>query len=290
MVKINIMGKEIEYTPEKDELYIDLMTIRIMNNRTFLRVFKRDLTNKFLNSMKKIIDPTHLFTANSILSMSGGTGSGKSNTVMSLIKMLVPSDRFSYKNFCFFDEQILQLAKTLPENSFIVRDEGTNKAVFGQGSNRQAKSVQLLAETSRKRGLSICFIEPQETRLDIVKWYLETVDMDVENRITRVALKDPSSMEYLGAIYIPVLPEDDEDWCRYNEVKDSFIKNVGEGKLSGAKMNYKKLVEEIIEKGDIYSYTKKKGMKAYLIMEYETFTMGEIETLLEVLWVKLQEA
>ena len=122
MPKINIMGKTIEYTPYMDEMYYDKMVLRLNNDRTFIRVLTRDVTNKFISSMKKVVDPNHRHEENSIWSMSGETGSSKSSSIMSLLKIIVP-DRFSYKNFCFFDEEILELAKKVPRDSFIVRDE-----------------------------------------------------------------------------------------------------------------------------------------------------------------------
>jgi len=285
MVEIDILGKKYSYNAYKNNLYYDLMQLRLMRNPSFKRVFKRDVTNSFISDMKDIINPKFHHEDNSIWSMSGLSGSGKSTAIMSILKIIIP-ERFSYKNFCFYDEQILQMAKALPRDSFVVRDEGTDKGVYGVGSNRQSSSLQLLAETSRKRGLSLCFIEPEEKIIDIAKWYLETVDMDIENRITRVALKEPKTMEYLGAIYIPILPENDIDIIKYGLKKDQFMKDVGEGKLSGAKMNPKDIAMEIYDKINFDVYRTKKERKAFVIGEFPHYTSGEIEligTFLEII-------
>jgi len=285
---IDIMGKKYDYKAYKDDMYMYLMKLRLMNNKSFRRVFKIDLTNKFINSMRKIVDPNHLFENNTIWSMSGATGSGKSLCVMSLIKVIEP-DRFNYKHFCFFDEEILTLAKKIDRDSFIVRDEGTNKAIFGIGSNRQSANLQLVAEASRKRGLSLCFIEPEEKPSDIVKWYMETVDMDINNRITRIALKEPRNMEYIGAVYVPVLPDNDRDWVNYNKVKDKFIKDINEGNLSGAKVDVRSLAKEIFTEIDTSIYKSKKERKAYVLTKYPHFTNSEIDLILTYLEIYLRE-
>lgn len=281
-MKINILGKEYDYQPYKNEMYLDLMRLRLMRNPSFKRVFKRNVTDGFISDMKFVVDPNNRFTENSVWSISGLSGTGKSMVVLSLLKIIVP-ERFSYKNFCFYDEEILQMAKTLPRDSFIVRDEGTDKGVFGIGSNRQSSSLQLLTETSRKRGLSLAFIEPSEKQSDIVKWYMETVDMDIENRITRVALKEPKTMEYIGAVYVPVVDENDNDWIQYNIKKDKFISDVGQGKLVGAKMNAKDIAMEIYNKIDFEVYKTKKERKAFVINEFPHYTTGEIELILTFL-------
>lgn len=288
MVKINILGKKITYESYKDELYYDNMTLRLINDSTFKRVLMRDCTDKFISSMKKVVDPNHLHEMNSIWSMSGLTGTGKSIAVMSLLKLIVPS-RFSYKNFCFFDEEILELAKEVPRDSFIVRDEGTQKGVFGVGSTRQSAMLSLITEVSRKRGLSLCFIEPTEKPNDIVKWYLETIDMDIENRITRVALKEPRTMQYVGAIYVPVLPESDPDWINYNLRKDKFIEDTTEGKMTGAKSDPLSLAKQIFEEVDTELYRTKKERKAFTIQKYPTYTSGEIELILTHLEILIRQ-
>ena len=104
-MKVKIFDKIIDYRAYKDEMYLDKMVLRLRTDNTFKRILKRNLTNNFIESMKKIVDPKHHHEDNSIWSMSGFTGTGKSLVIMSLLKLIVP-DRFSHKNFCFFDESL----------------------------------------------------------------------------------------------------------------------------------------------------------------------------------------
>jgi len=214
--------------------------------------------------------------------------SGKTISIMSLLKLIVP-DRFSYKNFCFYDEEILELAKKVPRDSFIVRDEGTAKGVFGIGSNRQSAQLSLISEVSRKRGLSLCFIEPTEKINDVVKWYMETIDMDTKNRITRIALKEPKFMQYLGAIYVPIIPNDDKDWVLYNHRKDSFILDATEGRMTGAKSDPIQMAKEVLEEIDTELYTNKKERKAFIISKYPTYTSGEIDLISTHLEIEIRK-
>lgn len=201
---------------------------------------------------------------------------GKSIVVISLAKLLVPQ-RFTYKNICFYDAKILELAKDVPRDSIIIRDENPSKAVYGAGSQRIEMDIMVLAETVRKYGLSLILVEPSEKQMDIVKWYLETVDIDYENRITRMAVKDPYTKQYLGAIYIPVLPSDDPDWVEYNKVKDQFIKDVRAGRMSGAKTDYASLAKKIAKDIDTAVFSKKGDRLVYIQSVHPTFTNQEIK-------------
>lgn len=276
MGKIKILGREYNYVPYQSQMYMDKLRLRLIADRTFVRVFAIDLTDKFISEMKDIVNPNFLHEMNSIWSVSGLSGTGKSLLVMSLCKMLVP-ERFSYKNFCFYDAQILEKAKEIPRDSFIIRDEGVDKAIYGVGSQRTSRQLQVLVETARKYGLNIVFIEPEFRVNEITKYYIETVDIDYENRITRCAVKDPVTMQYLGAIYVPVLPEKDKDWIKYNEVKDKFIDDMREGKLVGAKEDYKAIAKDLAEKINVDIFAKKNERLAFIQSELPTMTNAEIK-------------
>lgn len=276
MAKIKINGREYNYRPYMDDMYMEKLKIRLMNDRTFVRVFQNNITDKFMNSLKKIVDPNILHEQNMILSVSGEPGSGKSTGVISLIKEVIPN-RFNHKNVCFFDSQILKLAKGLPRDSFIVRDEGVDKATFGVGSQRTSRQLQVLGETCRKAGLSLVFIEPEFRDNELSKYFLEVVDIDVENRITRFAVKDNYTKQYIGALYICVLADDHPDIIAYNLKKDQFIKDMREGKLTGAKEDYKSMAKKIVKKIDLEIFSKKKERVAFIRTELPNITNAEID-------------
>jgi len=292
MVKIKIFGKEVDYKPYMDEMYIPQMKIRLISDKTFIRVFKNNITDNFINTLKKVVDPEHLHEQNMMLSVSGKTGSGKSIVVISLCKLITPT-RFSYKNVCFFDTQIINIASTLIRDSFIIRDEGVDKAVFGIGSQRTSRQLQVLGETCRKSGLNLIFIEPEFRENELAKYYLETVDMDIVNRITRVAVKDSYTKQYIGSIYIPVVDDDNDDWIKYNEIKDKFIEDVKTGKLNEGKLDYKDIAKEVVSKIDLDVYEKKKERLAFIRTEFPNFTNSEIDiisTFVEVIIKSGKEA
>lgn len=274
MPRIKIFGKTINYNAYKDEMYMHKMRVRLINDKSFINVFKYNITNDFIKSMRRVVNPNVMHEENTIWSVYGETGSGKSSLVMSLCKILTPK-RFSYKHFVFFDQDLLDLAPELPRDSFIVRDEGVDKAVFGIGSMRTARQLQVLAETCRKYGLNLVFIEPEFRRNEITKYYLETVDMDVEKRITRCAVKEPNTMQYIGAIYIPIVADNDKDWVAYNEIKDKFIDNMRKGKFVGSKVDYRKLAIKVAKSIDPDVFTKKSDRLALITTKFPHMTTQE---------------
>jgi len=289
MVKVDIIGRIIDYKPYQDGLYRRRMMMKILANRSFLRVFRPgdNITNEFIQTLRDVIDPNHHFEQNIVLAMHGLSGSGKSAVMMSLIKEVIP-DRFSHENFCFTDKQILEQAENLPKNSFVVRDEGTAKAIYGEGSMRTANQLQLLVETCRKYGLNIGLVEPGFVKYDVAKYYLETVDMDLGNRITRVAIREPETLQYLGAIYVPVLPESDPDWIAYNVRKDEFIENMMQGRIADAKLDYEKLVTELVRDCDTEMYKNKGERLSFVKQKFPHFTLGEIKTISALFEVQLR--
>ncbi len=269
-------------------MYMETLKVRLATTPSYVNIFRYNLTDKFIASLRRIVNPQIFAEQNMILSVSGTTGSGKSRAIISLCKMLTP-DRFSYKNVCFFDQQVLDRAKEVPRDSFIVRDEGTDKATFGIGSMRTSRQLQVMAETCRKYGLSLIFIEPEFRENEIAKYYLEVVDVCPEHEITRLALRDTKSLRYLGAVYIKVVPEDDPDWIEYNKRKDKFIVDVRSGKFTDAKMDYRKIGYDLADKTDIELFPHKKDRMALIRTEYPNLTGEECKLIQTFLEARLKE-
>lgn len=275
-MKVEIFGKVCDYKPTSDEITKEEIKLKLIENHSFRRVFKNNVTDKFFNSMKHIVDPNVGHEDNFILSISGKSGSGKSATGLSMAKIIIPNN-FNYKHMCFFNAEIKKLVKDLPRDSVIIRDEGTDKATFGVGSIQESSELQLIVESSRKKGLSLIFIEPTERRNDVVKFYLEMVDRDTKNRISRVAIKEPTDMRYIGAIYVPIVNEWDYDLIKYNERKDKYIDDLSQGKMNGSKMNPKDMAKELYEKVNVDVYKKPKERRAWLTAKYPHYTGGQID-------------
>lgn len=213
--------------------------------------------------------------------------SGKSICIMSLGKLCFP--HFSYKNMFFFDQEILDKAQEFPQNTLIVRDENPAKGIYGVGSQRISSQIGVMAETCRKAGLNLGFVEPDFIQSGITKIILETVDMDINRRITRVAVRDTKTLQYMGALYLNVLDEDDEDWLKYNEVKDKFIEKIKQGKYQGAKLDYDSLIKKCMKEMDMKLYAKKKERKAWLNVNYPALTSGEIDQILTMIEIELKK-
>lgn len=274
---IDIPQKVLRKKRKLDSNYIAPNRVSIKSSKT---VVEMDVYGFTINS------PSHWYIGDNFMVMGN---SGKSLVAMSIGKEVFPE--FSEKNMFFFDQEILDNAHTFPMNSILIRDENPQKAVFGLGSTRTSSQLGVLAETCRKYGLSVLFIEPSFVQDSISKILLETVDMDVTHRITRVALRDTYTLGYMGSIYVKVLEETDLDWIAYNIRKDQFIENIKKGQMAGAKLDYNDCVNQCMQcMGD--DYNNKKERKALIRSKYPTYTNGEIDlisTLLEIELRKLEK-
>lgn len=278
-MKVKIYGKEIDYQPFKDEMYFADIKEQLEMNKSFRKVFKIDYTDKFLNMLKGVTDVSRRgFNMNTVLSIHGKTGQGKSSFIFSLGLSIFP--HFSEKNVFFEDQAILNNAKNFREHDLIVRDENPSKAVFGQGSIRTAGQFGLLAETCRKASLNLALIEPSFQQNGISKWYLHIIDQSLDQRITRAGLIHPDTQRYIGCVCLPIMPENHPEWVKYQKRKDDFIRRMKKGDFSGSKLDYKNIAKQFINSPNFEKYKNKTEKKAYLVNKYQNYTMGEIETIL----------
>jgi hypothetical protein len=271
---IDIEGQKYDFKAYYSPLDLEKIKLRLREETSFRNAFRRDLTNQFMSTMRGIVNPLDKHEENTIWNVRGESGTSKSYSVISLAKQLTPQT-FTYKNVVFFDQQILDIAETLPRDTFIIRDEAVK--VYGVGSNRISMDMITLSETCRKYGINLAFLSPSDREIPIAKYILQTNGIDYKNRITRLALKDPSLNQFLGAVYVKVLPEDDYDWVMYNKAKDEFIKNVREGKKVAGKSDYKSMAIEVAEKIDIETFRSKKQRLAYMRTELSNLTNSEID-------------
>jgi hypothetical protein len=177
----------------------------------------------------------------------------------------------------------LDIAGKIPKHTLIIRDETIE--TFGLGSRRIQADVVALSETARKYGLNLAFLSPSEKEIEVAKWDLFTVDIDYENRITRFGLRETFTKQFLGAVYVEVLPDDDEDWVNYNIRKDQVIDDIRSKQRGGSKENYIKMAIEMFESIDLTIYDKKKQRLAYIRSKYPNLVNAEIEmihTFLEI--------
>jgi len=172
----------------------------------------------------------------------------------------------------------LNLQKLFREITFIVRDEGVGKAVLGMGSTRTSQQLTVLTETTRKFGLSLVFVEPEFRENELAKYILEVVDICPEHRLTRVAVKDKYTQRYLGAIYVPILPENHPIMVKYNENKDEFIKNIEERESERSKEDYRDYAKRVYKRL-MKNYIQEKDRLAVIRMEYPNLSNNEIDTI-----------
>lgn len=270
-----------------DNMYKYRMVLRIQSEPSFANVFKIDVTEPLIKDLSNICNPKHQFRSNTIINISGSSGSGKSKTTISLGKQIFPN--FSEKNVFFFDQEILDNAKKFPPDTLLIRDENPSKATFGMGSIRVRTQVGLMAETCRKAGLNLAFIEPSFVQDSISKLYLETVDMDINNRITRLAVRDTHSLKYIGAMYIKVIDDNDPISIKYEKRKDAFIESIKDGTHKGAKADYESMAKGILEEIDLDIYSKPKERKAFIISKYPTLTTSEHDLILTLMNIQIKK-
>lgn len=282
MKRIEIDGVKYEYNATHSPLDLEKIKIKLYECNSFANVFRTDLTTAFDKTMFDIVNPKVRNEENTIWNVRGDSGSGKSLMTISLAKKYTPKT-FTYKNVVFYDQHILDIAKDMQRDSFAIRDEAVK--VFGVGSTRIATDLVTLSETCRKFGINLAFLSPSEREIPVSKWILDVVDKDITNRITRVALKDPATDRYLGAVYVKALDNDDYDWVMYNKAKDDFIDSIKDGKRAG-KSDFRSIAKEMYKKIDENTFRTMKQRLAYLKAELNALTSAEIEivaTFLEIL-------
>lgn len=282
MARIKINGKEYDYKPYHDVISLERIKHRLLLRNSFINIFKKNLTDDFFKSMEDIVNPKIRHEENTIWNVMGLSGSGKSRMTISLAKQLT-KDRFSYKNIVFYDQQILDVVGGVLRDSFIIRDETVE--TFGAGSRRISADLQAVSETARKKGVNLAFLSPSEKEIPVAKWNLHTIDIDYENRITRVGLQDPFTKVFLGALYVKVLPDNDPDIIRYEEEKDKFIEATLKGNKAHGKTDYKSLAVEMYKKIDTDVFKTKKERMVFLKNELSNLTNSECEmvaTFLEI--------
>jgi ABC-type dipeptide/oligopeptide/nickel transport system ATPase component len=282
MKRIEIDGVKYEYNATHSPLDLEKIKIKLHECRSFANVFRNDLTRAFDDTMKSIVNPLEKHEENTIWNVRGDSGSGKSLMTISLSKKYTPKT-FTYKNVVFYDQHILDIAKDMERDSFAIRDEAVK--VFGTGSTRIATDLVTLSETCRKFGINLAFLSPSDREIPVAKHILDVIDKDYDKRITRVGLKDPSTDQYLGAVYVKVLDNDDYDWIEYNKAKDKFIDEIKDGKRAG-KSDFRSIAKEMYKKIDENTFRTMKQRLAYLKAELNALTNSEIEivgTFLEIL-------
>jgi hypothetical protein len=275
------------YKPYKNNMYVHKMLMRLKQNPSFKNVFNVDLTQPIIKDLKLIADPTHLFRQNTIMNLSGETGSGKSMSLISLALDVFKD--FNENNIFFYDQEILDKAHKFPQDTLLIRDENPQKSIFGIGSNRTSSQIGVLAETCRKAGLNLGFVEPEFIQTGITKLILETVDMDVERRLTRLAVRDTRTLDYMGAMYIKVVDEDNSVWVKYNKIKDNFIDDIKMGVMSKSKLNPKNIAKKIYDEINVEVYKTKKERKIFIIDKFPNYTSGEIDLISTNLEIMLRE-
>jgi len=280
-----------EYVPIKDKMYKDKMWARILQEPSFKLCFKRNISDSFFCDLEKLYTKDRTFITNTILQVSGETGSSKSLNVISLAKKI--DKKFSQEtNVKFFDNELLKEFEKDPQDTVLIRDESPNKGIFGMGSTRIENQLSVVGDTARKRGISLIFVEPRFKRNDIAKWYLETIDIGSVKRkgktyrVNRLGIKEPKTEMFLGCILLEVLPEDDEDWIGYNKRKDKFINGVLGSDFTGAKMDYVKVAEDLLDEMDTEVYKTIKEKKLFILKKYPNYTNQEIEMILTA--IKIQ--
>ncbi len=281
------------YKPIKDRMYEDVMRMRIFKEESFKLCFKRDVSDKFFGMMEDLYKKDRIFRTNTILQLSGGTGSGKSLVGMTLAKKTCSN--FKEENMKFYDQEIIESLDENIQDNIIVRDEATGKGVFGMGSTRIDGQMDVIADTTRKKGLSLIFIEPEEKLNKVAKWYLETVDMGSaiykgkEIRVNRIGIKEPKTMFFIGSIYLHVLDEDDPGWMAYNKRKDEFIDSVLNNDFKGSKADFEQIALDILDEMDTDVYRTKNEQKLFVLKKYPNYTSGEIEMILSALKIAIRE-
>jgi hypothetical protein len=258
-------------------------------NETFKKVFlpKYNLSQHILSEAKTRYNPNINEENHCVWECYGLTGSGKSNAMQAAIIAIHPS--FKVSNIYFHNQQILDAMPDMERPDFIIRDENIEYAQYGSGSTRIRTQLEAITQTLRKRSISFVFIGTEPCGLTTTQYIFRAIDKDRKRRITRFAVIDPQSQNYLGAIYIKVMDEKDAFWITYNQRKEDFMQQIINMDFSQGKPKYQTLIDALIQELNIHIYTTKKERKVYISQRFSNLTSKEIEDLSTMLEIQLRQ-
>jgi hypothetical protein len=277
-----------KYHPDLTPIQALKLKMEMQADPTFKRIFspKFDITPHIQKEAQTRYNPQINEENHNVWECYGLTGDGKSNGMLSLVRMIHPI--LKVENVFFHDEEILEVLPNLKRPDWIVRDENIGGAHYGSGSNRIKSQLEAVTQTLRKRCIGFTFIGTQPAELTTTQYIFRAIDKDRQQRITRFGVKDPLSNVWLGAIYIKVMDETDSFWVEYNARKERFMQSIIDLDFSAGKPQYQKLIDIILKDMDITKYSKKAERKLFISQRFTHLTKGEVGELAVMLEMQLR--
>jgi hypothetical protein len=280
-----------EYHPDLTEIERRKLRLEMEADENFKRIFrgkkrKWDITRELIAEAKVRYNPSINEENHCVWETYGLTGTGKSNAMISLVRLIHPT--LKVENIFFHDEQILQALEHLGRPDWIIRDENIGGANYGAGSNRVRSQLGAVTQTLRKRCIGFTFIGTQPAELDTTQYLFRSIDKDRKMRMTRFAVKDPQSGNYLGFVYIKVMDELDPFWVEYNARKEKFMQSIIMQDYTAGKPQYQTYIDLILKDIDITKYRKKAERKIFIAQKFTHLTKGEQNDLSIMLEMQLR--
>jgi hypothetical protein len=276
-----------KYNPDLSPIQILKMREELRANESFKKIFKLDITEPILDEARKRYNPLHNEENHCVYECYGLTGEGKSISMISLARTIHPS--LTVNNIFFHNQQVLDALPDMKRPDFIIRDENIDFAQFGSGSGRIKMQLEAITQTLRKRSISFIFVGTAPIGLSTTQYIFRAIDKDRKQRLTRFAVIDPQTQNYLGAIYINVMKETDPLWLLYNQRKEEFMQNIINMDFTHGKPQYQVIIDALLKELNIHIYQKKKERKLYISQRYSNLTKAEIEEISTMLEIQLRE-
>jgi hypothetical protein len=283
-----IQKKKIQkfvYNPKLNQIDMLIYRERLKENTNFDKVFKHNLTDIIKEEASYKIQTTdreHHF----MIVVFGLTGKGKSTSTISLAYELF--NDFKVDRIAFHNQQIIDMLSRLNMPDFVIRDENIEQSQYGSGSQRMKTQLEAATNTLRKRRISFIFIGVDKFELSAAQYYFQALDMDEKQRITRFAVIDPYTKNYLGAFYQKVLPDQHPLIKEYLVKKDQFMQSIIDMDYSKGKPVYQEIIDHLIKECDLNIYKTKKERRIFIKQKYSNLTNGETEELSTMFEIQLR--
>lgn len=167
---------------------------------------------------------------NAIISISGGTGGGKSFAAIRLAYWINKLYKTENKPEIFFKpEEALEALPDIKTPNTMILDEAVPAA--GTGSGRTIAEFRTLEETIRAKQLSMIFCSPTLHR-HVAHFTLEAYGIKSKEKISKLVLYTPDQVA-IG--FVIIKSPTSEMLLNYTKQKQEFLENVQQRKVVGGK-------------------------------------------------------
>ncbi len=275
------MSLDKELIHAKRKMQWTLLIDRITKNLAFYQALFHNMNNTFFGDLRY----RQAFGKNSVNSIFGSTGGGKSFAGMYIAQMMKAD--WTCKDLYFSDDDIIQALSVCPEGTINMKDEQIE--MFGEGSKQQEAVLENIEATVRIRQISLIYCSPK-LKLHNNHYSLEVFyDWHESRKATALWLyKDNETENPIGWI-MTRLPN--IDFTEYRKRKLEFVDAVRRQEVGSGEV-IKRNAERFLSSNYMGALATIKEIKTAFKtdpMFDQNLTVGQIDTIVSYITMKSRD-